>query len=174
MDQRADKPARIDTGFAQGRQFQRAVTLGQAAAVGGDRQRDVAELGCGPAEPAIEQDLPRRAGHEVGASDDLVDPHCIVVGHDGELVRMADVLAGHDEIAAQLTRVELDAAEKQVVPARPDRAGREIARRRADRRAPRASAAARPAQVPGYVGPSSSACGALAARSMSARVQVQG
>ena len=53
-------------------QLDRAVAFGQATAVGGDGEGDVAELRGLPAEGLVKENLPRRAGHEVVAADDLV------------------------------------------------------------------------------------------------------
>ena len=94
LDEGPHQLPRIDPGLAESGELQRAVALGQATAVGGHGQRDVAESRLGPAERPVEEDLSRRAGHEVGAADDLVDAHRGVVDHDGELIGRADVRGG--------------------------------------------------------------------------------
>ena len=151
-----------------------AVALGQAAAVGGDGQRNVAEARERPAQGPVEQDLTGRAGDQIVAADHLVHAHQGVVHDHGKLVRRPQSVPGDEEVAAQPGGIQLDAAKEQVVPGdRPSRhpeppGERPIAQGRRHR--PHGDGH----RFPGYVGPSSSACGALAARSISARVQVHG
>ena len=117
---------------------------------GVDGQRDVAEARHGPAEGAVEQDLPRRAGDQVGAADDLVDAHRGVVDDHGELIGRAD-----DRVRATMKSppssgwVELDSAQEEVVPGDRSRRARGTARRTGDRRGARRRPHVRCAQVPG-------------------------
>ena len=104
---------------AEGRQLDRTVALGQATPVGADGQRDVAELGRGPAEAPVEQELSRGARHQVVAPDHLRDAHGRVVVHDGQLVGGGMPRSGDDEVSAEPSRVELDGAEEEVSPGDP-------------------------------------------------------
>ncbi len=98
------------------RQLERPIALGQAAAVGGHGERDMAERRLGPSEAPIDQDLTGCARRKVGASDDLIDSHGGIVDHHGKLVRRSDRLAGDEEIAADPARVELHRAQEEVIP----------------------------------------------------------
>ena len=104
------------TPAAQRRQLERTVALGEPAAVRADRERDVPEGRHWQAKHAVEQNLPRRTGHQIHAADHLANPHCVVVGHHRELVRIAYVLSSDNEIATDLRWIELDLAKIEVVP----------------------------------------------------------
>ena len=113
-------------------------------------------------------------GTRSSPADDLADSHQGVVDDHGKLIGRAQPVPADDEVSSRAGGIKLDAAQEQVVPGDCDPAGtrNRQANGRSDQGRP--SAARRWAHVPGYIGPSSSACGALAARSISARVQVQG
>src|SRR5262249_61063911 len=70
----------------------------------------------GLAEAAVEQDLTGCAEDEVGAADDLVDPHRTVIDHHGKLIGRSYAVPCHEEVAARPLRLQFHPAPEQVVP----------------------------------------------------------
>ena len=171
----ADEAAGVDARLAERRQLDRAVALGQAAAVGADDERDVAEAGAAAS---------RGAGR--GGSAGACSGRGRRRGSPGSRPsrrrrrrRRADTTARpatgrRRSRRRRATGSSAIGAAEQVVPG--DRPGG-TRNRQANGRSPRAVGVARPSgpsRCRDRSGPSSSACGAEAARAMSARVQVQG
>jgi len=116
-DENAHELPGIDTLGSQRRQLDRAVALGQAAAIRRDGQGNVAEGRGRETKSLIEQELPRSAGHQIVAADDLGHAHEGVIDDHGKLVRRAQAVAADDEISAQPRGLSLLGAAKKVVPA---------------------------------------------------------
>src|SRR5438445_627068 len=67
------------------------------------------------AEEAVEEDLPRRRGEQIGAAHHLRDAHGAIVHDHRELVSEDSVGAAEDEVADDALRIEFLIAEDLVV-----------------------------------------------------------
>ena len=122
--QQAAQHRRADARFLQRREAGVAVAFRESSAVGADDERDMGEVRGRVAERLVQQQLARRRGDQVVASDDFRHALGRVVHDDGELIRRSGHLAGSarrlpdDEVPADLVEVDRAAPAEQVVETR--------------------------------------------------------
>ena len=116
MNNRANQYPRIDPTFAQRRQLERIIALGQSPAVGSNRQRDMPKFRLGPTKLAKEHNLAWRARHEIVSADHLVHTHQIIIHDDRELIRVPSLVPRDDEVPAHARRFEANSSQKEVIP----------------------------------------------------------
>jgi hypothetical protein len=86
------------------------VAFGETNAIGIGYEWTVKECGRSEAERAVEQQLPRGGTKQISTTDNLADPHGMVVDDNGELVRgeiivtpdneIPEIAAGHERLFA--------------------------------------------------------------------------
>lgn len=93
-------------GGPEGTQTGVAMSLGQAATIGTDHQRDVSEARRLKLQRVVEQQLPRCGGDQIVAANDFRHPGIGIVNDDGELIGGTAGRLPHDEITTHLRQVD--------------------------------------------------------------------
>ena len=115
-DQLRDQAARLHPAFAERRQFQRPLPLRQLPPLRTDRQRNMTEFRLLQSQRPVKEQLARSAGNQIRPPYHLGHPHERIVDHDGQLVRGAAEIAGHQKVPSDPPGLELHRPANQVVP----------------------------------------------------------